>query len=216
VVSTPDLIDGLCANLKPVRRLRPPLLRAALWLLLATATVALLLALHGTRPGLNSLLQVPTFTAALAGSLLTGALAAVAAFEISLPDRSRLWLLLPVPALVLWLSTIGYGCLTNWVSLEPGGVRLGSTLQCFATLVLVSLPPAAVLIAMLRRSASLHPTPAAISGGLAVGGVAATAMSLLHDLDATVMVLAWTLGATVLIVALGGLLGLTSQRRIDV
>ena len=221
MVSTPDLIDGLCANLKPVRRLRPPLLRAALWLLLTTATALLLLALHGTRPGLASLLQAPAFTAALAGSLLTGALAAVAAFELSLPDRSRLWLLLPAPALVLWLSTLGYGCLTDWVSLEPGGVRLGSTLECFATLVLVSLPPGAVLVAMLRPTASLHPTPVAVSGGLAVGGVAATAMALLHDLDATVMVLVWTLGATALIVALGGIFGRsifgwTLPRRIDV
>jgi hypothetical protein len=43
-------------------------------------------------------------------------------------------------------------------------------------------------------------------------------MSLLHDLDATVMVLVWTLGATVLIVALGGLFrrrifGWTSPQR---
>ena len=67
------------------------------------------------------------------------------------------------------------------------------------TLVLVSLPPAAVLVAMLRRTAWLDPTPVATSGSLAVGGIAATAMSLLHDLDATVMVLVWTLGATALI-----------------
>lgn len=221
MVSTPHLIDALCASLQPVRRLRPPLLRAALWLLLAAAVVALLAIFHGTRTDLALRLQAPAFTAALAGSLLTGALAAVAAFELSLPDRSRLWLLLPAPALVLWLSTIGYGCLTDWVSLEPGGVRLGSTLKCFATLMLVSLPLAAALVAMLRRTTWLQPTPVAISGGLAVGGVAATAMSLLHDLDATVMVLVWTLGATVLIVALGGLFGRrifgwTPPQRIDV
>jgi hypothetical protein len=207
VVPTPELIASLSAGATPVRRLRPPLLRAGLWLLSAGVVVVLLAAARGIRPGLALLLQEPSFTAALAGSLLTGALAAVAAFELSLPDRSRLWLLLPAPALVLWLSTIGYGCLTDWVGLEPDGVRLGSTLECFATLVLVSLPPAAVLAAMLRRSAWLDPTPAAMSGGLAIGGVAATAMALLHDLDATVMVLIWTLGAAALIVALSGLLG---------
>jgi hypothetical protein len=207
VVSTPDLIDGLCAELKPVRRLRPPLLRTALWLLLAAAIVAILAAFRGTRADLLLLLQGPAFAAALAGSLLTGSLAALAAFQLSVPDRSRLWLLLPAPALVLWLATIGYGCLTDWVSLEPDGIRLGSTLECFATLLLVSLPAAAALALMLRRAAWLDPTPVAVSGGLAVGGIAASAMTLLHDLDATVMVLAWTLGATALIVALGGLFG---------
>jgi hypothetical protein len=207
VVTTPDLIDQLCADLKQVRRLRPPLLRAGLWLLGAATTVALLAVALGVRPGLVQLLQAPAFTAALAGSLLTGALAAIAAFELSLPDRSRLWLLLPAPALALWISTIGYGCLTDWVSLGPDGVRIGSTLECFATLVLASLPPAVALVAMLRRTAWLRPTPVAISGGLAVGGIAATAMSLLHALDATVMVLIWTLGATAVIAALGGTLG---------
>jgi hypothetical protein len=207
LVSTPDLIDGLCAELKPVRRLRPPLLRTALWLLLAAGIVALLAAFRGTRTDLLPLLQGPAFATAFAGSLLTGTLAAVAAFQLSLPGRSRLWLLLPAPALVLWLSTIGYGCLTDWVSLEPDGIRLGSTLECFATLLLVSLPAAAALVLMLRPTAWLDPTPVAVSGGLAVGGIAASAMTLLHDLDATVMVLAWTLGATALIVALGGLFG---------
>jgi hypothetical protein len=207
VVTTPELIASLSESATPVRRLRPPLLRAGLWLLTAGLVVVLLAAVRGIRPGLAVLLEEPGFTAALAGSLLTGALAAVAAFELSLPDRSRLWLLLPAPALVLWLSTIGYGCLTDWVDLEPDGIRLGSTLACFATLVVVSLPPAAVLAAMLRRSAWLDPSPAAMSGGLAIGGIAATAMSLLHDLDATMMVLIWTLGAAALIVALSGLLG---------
>ena len=75
---------------------------------------------------------------------------------------------------------------------------------------------------MLRRRPWLHPTPPlATSGGLAVGGVAAAVMALLHDLDATVMVLVWTLGATVLMVALSrifgrSIFGWTSSRRIDV
>ena len=207
MITTPDLIDELCADLTPARRLRPALLRAGLWLILAASIVALLAAFRGTRTDIALLLGSPSFTAALAGSLLTGALAAVAAFQLSLPDRSRLWLLLPVPTLVLWLSTIGYGCLADWVSLGPDGVRLGSTLECFATLLLVSLPAAAALALMLRPTAWLDPTPVAMSGGLAVGGIAASAMTLLHDLDATVMVLVWTLGATALIVALGGLFG---------
>ena len=99
MVSTPNLIDALSADLKPVRRLRPPLLGAGIWLLFAAAVVAFLAMVRGSSD-LALLLQAPAFAAALAGSLLTGALAAAAAFELSLPDRSRLWLLLPAPALV--------------------------------------------------------------------------------------------------------------------
>ena len=207
MVSTPNLIDALCADLKPVRRLRPPLLGAAVWLLFVAAVVALLAVSHGTRTDLTLLLHAPAFTAALAGSLLTGALSAVAAFQLSLPDRSRLWLLLPVPALVLWLSTIGYGCLTDWVSLGPDGVQFGSTMRCFATLLLISLPSAAVLLAMLRHAARLHATLVGLMGGLATAGMASTALALLHEIDATVMVLLWHLGAAALIVALCGTFG---------
>jgi hypothetical protein len=220
VVTTPELIDMLCADAKPVRRLRPPLVRAAVWLLFAGLVLVALAMLLGTRPDLAERLRQPTFVGALAGALLTGVLAAVAAFYLSLPDRSRLWLLLPVPALLLWISTIGYGCLTDWVRIGPDGVRLGTTLECLTTLLIASVPTAAVLLVMLRYTARLYPTTVAMMGGLASGGIAATALSLFHELDASVMVLLWNVGTAVLIVALGGIFGpslfaSTSPRGID-
>ena len=207
MVTTPELIDMLCAAAKPVRRLRPPLVRAALWLLLAGLVLVALAALLGTRPDLALRLREPTFLGALAGALLTGVLAAVAAFHLSLPDRSRLWLLLPLPALVLWVSTIGYGCLTDWVSIGPDGIRLGTTLECFATLLIASAPTSMILLVMLRHTARLYPTTVAMMGGLASAGIAATALSLFHEFDATVMVLIWNLGVAALIVALAGMSG---------
>ena len=207
MVTTPELIDMLCADAKPVRRLRPPLVRAALWLLFAGLVLVALAALLGTRPDLAERLHQPSFVGALAGALLTGALAAIAAFHLSLPDRSRLWLLLPVPAVLLWTSTIGYGCLTDWVSITPDGVRLGATLECFATLVLTSLPVCLALLVMLRHAARLYPTTVAMMGGLASAGIASTALSLFHELDASVMVLLWNLGTAALMVGLGGIFG---------
>ena len=207
MVTTPELIDRLSTGLAPVRRLRPPLQRAGQWLLLAGLVVALLTALYGVRPDLGLRLNQPIFAASLAGSLLTGILAALAAFQLCLPDRSRLWALLPAPAVVLWVATIGYGCLTDWVSIEPGGIRLGSTLECFVTLVVTTVPLALALFAMLRDVARLYPTTLGMMGGLAVAGIVATALSLIHQLDATVMVLLWNLGAAALIVVLGGAFG---------
>ncbi len=215
MVTTPELIDRLCAGTTPVRRLRAPLLRAGSWLLFAGLVLVVLAALHGVRPDLALRLRQPEFVAALAGSLLTGVLAALAAFHLSLPDRSRWWLLLPAPAIALWLATIGYGCLTSWISIGPGGVRLGSALECLRTLVLVSLPPWVVLLAMLRHTAWLDPSPVALMGGVAIAGVAATAMSTLHQLDATALVLLWNLGAAALIVALGAIFGRKVLSKLD-
>lgn len=206
MIATSDLIDRLAASAPPVRRLRPPLTRAACWLLSAAIILSLLAFGHGLRADLSQRLQQGGFVAGVTASALTGVLAAVAAFFLSLPDRSRLWLLLPGPALVAWLSMLGYQCLTDWVSLDLGGIRLGETARCFATLVLTSLPLSLLMIAMLRYAALLRPTAAAIAGGLAVAAFTATGLSLFHALDAAAMILAWNLGTAALMLGLAGLL----------
>jgi hypothetical protein len=139
----------------------------------------------------------------LAASLLTGVLAAVVAFIVSLPDRSRLWLLLPSPAIALWVSTIGYGCLSGWVSVRPDGVALGEAVDCFATLVLTSVPLWLAMLLMLRHVALLRSAAAAMAASLAVAAIASTALALFHDLDASVMILMWNLGTAALLVGLG-------------
>jgi hypothetical protein len=204
VTTTADLIRALSANLTPVRRLRPPLVRALLWLMLAAAVLVLVAIGQGVRPDLLARLQDPAFAARVAGSLSTGVFAAIAAFMVSLPDRSRLWLLLPLPALLLWFSNIGYQCLTQWVAVDPARMTLGETARCFATLVLTSLPLSLVMVLMLRYAASFRPTAVAVVGSLSVAALTATALSLFHVLDASVLIIMWNIGIAVVIVAIGG------------
>jgi hypothetical protein len=207
VIKTPDLIASLAANATPVRRLRPPVMRAACWLLLAAVVLTLLAINQGIRPDLVERLREPTFATGLAASLLTGVLAAIATFLVSLPDRSRLWLLLPMPALVLWLSNIGYQCLIQWIDIGPDGVSLGEAARCFATLVLTSVPLSLAMLVMLRYAAPLRPTAVTLMGSLAVAAITATALSLFHTIDATVMILMWNVGTAILFVALAGVFG---------
>lgn len=206
-MKTSDLIATLAGNLKPVRRLRPPVIRAAGWLMLAALVLALLTISQGIRPDLAQRLQDPAFAVSIAASLLTGVLAAIAAFQLSLPDRSRRWLLLPLPALVVWLSNIGYQCLAQWVSIGPQGLTLGEAARCFATLVLSGLPLSLALLVMLRYAAPLRPSSVAVTASLAVAGITATALSMFHVLDATALILMWNLGTALLFVGLGSLFG---------
>jgi len=60
---------------------------------------------------------------------------------------------------------------------------------------------------MLRYAALLRPNESSAAGGLAVAAITAFALSLVHDLDASVMVLVWTLGVVVLISGLAAVFG---------
>ena len=207
MIATPDLIESLSKNLKPVRRLRSPVMRAACWLLLAAVVVGLLAVSQGIRPDLATRIHDPSFAAGMTGAILTGMLAAVAAFLVSLPDRSRLWLFLPAPAVVLWLANIGYQCLGDWVSFGPDGVSIGEATRCLATLVLTSLPLSLAMLVMLRYAAPLRPTAVTCMGSLSVAAITATALSLFHSGDATLMIIMFNIGTAVMFVSLGGLFG---------
>jgi hypothetical protein len=207
VTGTRELIDALVECATPVRRLRPPLVRAVLWLAFAGVVLALIAVGHGVRTDLMARLEEPKLAATDGAALATGILATMAAFMISLPDRSRWWLLLPLPALAMWITTIGSGCLADWVGLGPDGIRFGEELRCFALLILTSVPLAIALAGMLRYAALLRGGAVAMTGGLAVAAITATALSLFHDHDATVLILVWNLGTTALITGLGILFG---------
>ncbi len=206
MITTPDLIESLVANAAPVRRLRPPVARAMGWLLFAALMLALLAVSHELRPDLALRLRQPQFVIGIAASLATGVLAAIASFLLSIPDRSRMWLLLPLPALSVWVATIGYGCLINWVTL-PGSLPFGDEAGCLALLVLTGVPLSLAILIMLRHAALLAPTRVAISAGLAVAAVTATALSVFHNHDASAIILIWNFGTAALLVALGGLTG---------
>jgi hypothetical protein len=207
VITTPDLIDALATNVPPVQPLRRPAVRAIGWVFFAVLILGLLGVSEGLRPDLASSVRDPMFDLRVAGALFTGVLAAAAAFMMSLPDRSRLWLLLPLPALALWLSTIGYQCITDWISVEPDGVQFGEAAQCFATLALTSVPLSLAMLIMVRYAALLRPVTVSLMGSLAVAGFAAVALSLFHAIDATLMILMWNLGTAAVFAVLAGTLG---------
>jgi len=205
--STSDLIDSLVADAKPVRRLRPPVTRALCWLLFAALMLTLVALVHGVRPDLMVKLRQPTFVVGGAAALITAVLASTASFIASVPGRSRLWLWLPAPAVVVWMSTIGYGCLTDWVSIGPNGMSPGETARCFATLAITGIPLSLAMLLMLRYVARLAPTAIVMTGSLAVAAMTSAALSLFHPLDATVMIVMWNVGVAVVLMVFSGLYG---------
>jgi len=207
MTTTRDLIRLLVADASAVRRQPPPMLRAGIWIAMAAVLLTIVAATIGVRADLGVKLQDSTFLIEVASAGLTGIAAAIAAFHISLPDRSGRWALLPIPALLLWLSTVGYGCLTNWVGPGPSDLVAGISLQCLETIALGSTPIAVILFFMLRHARFVRPLATAAVGAIAVAGLTVSALRIFHELDATVMVLIWNVGAGAVMSVIGTLLG---------
>ncbi len=195
------LIDQLATDLQPVRRLRPPALRALGWLAVVAA-LGVGMALRANLPSIEQrLMAFPDMWLAVCGSVLTAILAALACFEISVPDRSRLWALLPLPGLLLWLGASGMGCLRGTVVPGTQVATMGVAAEdCLPFILGVSLPLSAVMVLMLRRARPLRLELVSGLGGLAAAAAAASLLWMVHPYDATAADLAMHALAVLLVV----------------
>jgi hypothetical protein len=201
------LIGALAADLRPVRRLPPPVLRALFWLALVTAVAAALATFADVAAMWHRLAASPDMWLAVLGSIATAATAAFAAFELSLPDRSRAWALLPVPAAALWVGASGLGCMRAYVLPGTHVAAIGETRDCLLFIIGLSVPLSAALILMLRRAYSLAPTLTAAIAGLASAAAAATLLNFFHPFDAAATDLAVHAAAVVIVVVAARALG---------
>ena len=199
---TESLIAHLTEGLQPVRRLAPPGLRAAIWLGIVAVLGAIIVLRFANLAMFVHRIADPRLALELTGTLLTGILAIIAAFELSLPDRPITWSLLPAPSLVLWLGSSGFSCWRQWIVRGPDGLGKGETADCFLWIVGFGVPLAIALFVVLRRSHPLSPGPVAAMAGLGVASLAAFLLQFFHPFDATFIDLGLHLAAVATIVAL--------------
>ena len=202
--STDQLIERLAASAEPVKRLRPPLVRASLWLLAVAAVAALFLPFFANFPLFDQKLENGKFILELIGTLLTGFAAVIAAFYLSVPGRSPAWALLPIPPLILWLVSSGYNCYRDWISVGISGWQFGETVSCFSTILGFSVPLGLALVLALRRARPIAPIPVAAMGGLGVGALSAFLLQFNHNVDASFLDLgthAVAVGVVILVVS---------------
>lgn len=210
-MKTDDLIGLLAADAAPQAPLRP--VRIAGVVLAAILAVAgLFLMLAGVRDGLAAALQQPAVLAKTALPLVLAGLAFPMALAQLRPDagRPRWWGLLP-PAMAaagLWL----------WgFSVLPPAERFAdvsgfAVTECLGLIVTLSILPLAVLIAKMRRGASVAPARAGALAGLAVACGITTGYSLFCTQDNPVFYVTWYGLAILLVTVLGAVLGLRFLR----
>jgi hypothetical protein len=211
--ATGRLIERLAAQAEPVRRLRPPAVRAALWLLAVGAVAGMAIAAFSDLDVFAQRAQDPRLVLDMVAALLTGIAAVLAAFELSLPDRAPAWALLPLPPLAAWIATSGYGCYRHWIALGPDGWELGESTHCFRFILSVSVPLGITLMLLLRRARPLAPVRVAAVGGLGIAAIAAVLLQFFHPFDVTLMDLSVHAVAVAIVIAVSSLWARWSERR---
>jgi len=199
-MDTEHLIRELVADARPIVRPWRPGRRAATTLALAALVLCLTVLVEGTRSDLFQLLADGRFELGLASAIATGVAAMYACFRCATPDAPRWLPLLPVVPFATWIMTLGSGCLDE-VAYHPDRMHLGTSFTCLNTIVLTSIPPGLIMIAMLRRVVPFHPRRVAAMGALAVSSLGSAALTLFHPLDSASMVLIWHLGSITVVTA---------------
>jgi hypothetical protein len=202
-MQTEQVIEQLAAQLEPVKRLRTPSERALIWMALVGCAAALVILRYAHMDTALQRLSIPRITLECTAIGLTAVAAILAAFQISIPDRSARWAWLPLPPFLVWLGASGLGCLRSGLLIHTGGTAVGESSHCFIFIVAVSVPLAALLFAMLRRASPLNPIPVAILGTLGVAASAAFLLEFFHPYDVTAIDLALHLAAVAAVILLG-------------
>jgi hypothetical protein len=204
IVETGRLIEALAETAGPVRRLPRPWRRAVAWLLIALPYVALVVIVVSPRSDLFIKLLQPRFAIEQAAALATGIAAAVTAFATVIPGCDRKVLLFPILPAIVWLGSLGEGCIQQWLH---SGLLLQPDWFCFPAILLVGAIPAIVITVMLRRGAPLAPHLTAMLGGLAAAGLGNFGLRFFHPQDASLMVLVWQVGSVLVLTAFAGSAG---------
>jgi hypothetical protein len=192
MTDTNRLIEQLAGRAAPVHPIASPLKRTLWWTLAASVLIALASATWGTHEHVLRTMSDPGEAVEWLGSVLTGVLAAYAAFQVSVPGRSGSWAWLPVLPLALWLAGIGLGCLEEFATLGLAAFNFQThSGECARAILLMSLPLLLVMAVMVRHAGVIRPGPTLMLAALSAAALSSAGVSLFHNGETSLMSLVW-------------------------
>jgi hypothetical protein len=206
-MKTEDLMAGLARDVRPVRRLRHPWLRATMWVAATTiylAAVVLLMAPPGRLAAAFGDLRF-LFEQLAAG--LVGLTAGAAALATVVPGRSRRVFIAPIAAGALWSIIVAIGCAQDALRYRATGIPLQTDWPCVVAIVMIGALPAVALVHMLRRGAPLTPRITLALAGLSAAALANVSACLVRQHDTSLTVLLWHATTVLALCGAAGLLG---------
>jgi len=199
--NTSALIDRLVDDLRPVRPIRA-LLRAFAWLGIAALVVLVVVSLNGLRPDLMRELSDPAFAVNRTAAIGTAIVGAVAALQLSIPGRSAMWIVVPLPFATVWLGMMSYGCIDGWLVRGDDRFELGRSYECFQAITFTSVPLGFLMFRLVRHAALVRPITTTAAAGLALAAACEGGLTFYHDVAATLMDVLVHLAGVAVVIAL--------------
>lgn len=185
-MKTETMIHELAKQGQPVKRVGPPIARFCRWAAVASLCVAVGVAVFGFRADLESVSRSPIFLLQAALTLALGALSALSAFILSVPDKAKPWLN------VVPLATLGLWAVVLLAMLVLGdGAKAGFGVTCVRDILVLGLPPGALLYFMLRRAAPLKVGMVGVLAALGVAALGALGTQFICRNDDPLHILVW-------------------------
>jgi hypothetical protein len=207
-MNTEQLIANLVCDARPIRPLRRPWRRAAVWAAAGIAYLGVVIALMPLRSDLTLRLHEPRFIAEQAAALLTGLTAATAAFATSIPGYPRAALLwASLVGLAAWVGIVGFGVAQDISRLGASAPVVHADWRCVMTILLGSAVPAAAIAIMIRQGAAVTPRITAALAALAAAGLGNLGICVFHPHNSSLAVLVWHCGTVLILAAMAGLAG---------
>lgn len=208
-MKTEALISRLSLDLRPVRRLRPPLVRLLIWLAMSLLYVGCGIWFFGLRPDIRSILSNGHFLLNTFAILAVSIASAWTAFLLSVPGRREgIWT--ARAAKIVTAAWAVYYLLT-WViqSLQARApsFEAGPGLLCAESVFELGLFPAIGIFWMVRKAAPLSLGKAGAFSMLAAAALAGFATQWICPYDFPLHFILWHVAPVVLIMGLGAILG---------
>lgn len=209
---TAQLLKALAGDADAVRPLPGPHARMMAWFLLSLSFAVAAAWIIGPRPDLSARLTDTFFIIETAAAVLTSMMAAAAAFCSGCPGRPRWEQFVALPFVVLWIGSLGFGCLGSLAGWVENGGQWAMDLVCFPYIAAISSLPLLLILTMIRRLAPLAPATTTGMATLAASALGAAALRFVHVRDASLMVLVWQVGSVALLTGIAAALGKTVIR----
>jgi hypothetical protein len=206
-MKTDELIDRLGRDVTVARPLPAPGIRTAVWVVWAVSYLVVVAAMMFAVMSSVGVTPTPLYLVQQGAALVTGIMAARAAFVSVIPGaNNRVWVLPAIGAAAWGLSLLWAGVLDLQAS-ATFGVTSQSDWPCVVSMTVGGLVVGAPLVWMLRRGAPLTPGLTAFLAALAALSFANIEACLTRPHAFALTVLLWHGGTVAAVAALCALTG---------